>query len=124
MWNCPNCKSEIEDDSSITCWNCGLDSEDHKINNSTTSLIKCDKCNSCGSNKIIKDMIVFDNSQKWDQELKIGFHADENALIFKNTIKGSVSGNVCCECGKIELYCMGDLDRMWNAYNSSGNIKY
>jgi hypothetical protein len=22
MWNCPNCKSEVDDDESVDCWNC------------------------------------------------------------------------------------------------------
>jgi hypothetical protein len=80
--------------------------------------IKCDKC---GSSKVITDAIVFDQGQYSDGILKIGFHKDPSAIIFKGTIWKRIIGQLCCNCGQINLKCNGDLQNIWDEYIAHKN---
>jgi ribosomal protein S27AE len=61
-------------------------------------------CQKCQSTKIISNVQIFDQGQYSDGNLKIIFHENPDALLFKGSHTGILKAWICGDCGYTELY--------------------
>lgn len=79
------------------------------------------KCTFCGSEKVIPEATIVDHYfGEEKQDLSIEIAEKPNAFIFKKTKKGILRANICCSCGKLELF-VDNTDELWEAYNKAIN---
>ncbi len=79
------------------------------------------KCVFCGSEKVIPNATIVDHHFVDDkQDLTIEIAEKPNALIFKKTKKGILRVNICCSCGKLELF-VDNTDELWDTYKKAND---
>lgn len=61
------------------------------------------RCEKCGSEKIIPDVMLVDQGQGSDGALKVVVFGNPEALLFKDRRYGKVQADICGECGHVEL---------------------
>jgi hypothetical protein len=118
MWKCKHCNSEIDDDTSITCWNCGTDTEPSHRNLYTKKSDKGkNKCQFCGSKKIISGVQIADNTSS-SKLIKLYLPDTESTILQTPYDIGSMNASICCDCGNIKLCFVGDLKKIWKTYGN------
>jgi Zn finger protein HypA/HybF involved in hydrogenase expression len=91
MKNCPNCKSEIEDDWDL-CWNCNYSFIDGKVLTKVSNEIDCLRCHT---------PLAFAGNYKFHEGSKIGFWGDLFELFLDRAEFDLYS---CPKCGKVEFF--------------------
>lgn len=62
-----------------------------------------DKCEKCGSEKIVPMAGVLDQGQYSDGKLKAVVYTNPEAWIFKGLVSAQLTARICGECGHTEL---------------------
>ncbi len=83
--------------------------------------MKLDKCISCGSNKIIPNLLISDKGAQGYGGLRIAIDKNPSAFILKQRKWLNLKGFLCCECGFVHTYCLDELDEMWKVYSTLNN---
>ena len=139
MWKCPKCK-EVCEDNFDSCWNCST-ARDHlpTADQDAPAIIATGlsgdreptelplaapenvqrvaseiRCQKCGSNRIVLDAVLCDQGESSDGKARMEVYEHPSAWIFKGATTVQVRGNICCDCGNLELKCVGDLQAIWN----------
>ena len=74
------------------------------------------KCSKCGSDEVIPEVKIVDHGYMDSKhDLAIELHGKPNALIFKDTRKGTLRATVCGRCGKVEL-SVENPQELWEIY--------
>ena len=74
------------------------------------------QCAKCGSSKVIPEISLDDQGTGSDGQARLTVYSHPDAAIFRGTQRVYVQGEVCCECGHLELKCVGDLQAFWDAW--------
>jgi hypothetical protein len=61
-------------------------------------------CLRCGSDKMVRNARVLDWRDNYTSDLKLVVYGDPEALIFKDRLYGTLTANICGQCGHVELH--------------------
>jgi len=78
------------------------------------------RCPRCGSGKIIPNTPIRDRNEGSNQSLSAFVDAEPNALIFKERQYSTLLGDICGECGHVELKAQ-DYRSLYRHYMQSRN---
>ena len=127
MWECKKCGESVEDTFDV-CWKCGTSMdgvEDPSFRPEPDSRMAAraahagpekmpdEPCSKCGSPRVIRNARLMDHE---GFEAKMVVFGNPSALIFKGREYSELVGDICCDCGHLELKCLGNLDNLWGAY--------
>lgn len=124
-WTCVKCGEQIEANFDL-CWNCGTSrdgTEDPEFAHvkdvdppepASGQLNPTDSgepdsggperwCPRCGSRKIVPDVVIADRDDLSDGRLKAWVAGNPAAIIFRNHMSVEIRGDVCGQCGHLEL---------------------
>ena len=77
-----------------------------------------DTCLRCGSPRIIRNVRIVDRSHaNRRRDLCAELYEDPGALIFKGTHEARLLGNICADCGHVEVYIINPQE-LWEVYQS------
>ncbi|HEY1014009.1 MAG TPA: hypothetical protein VGE07_14955 [Herpetosiphonaceae bacterium] len=76
------------------------------------------RCDKCGSDKIIPNAEVLDHSHTNIYNLSVAVNEDPNALFFKGRHTGTLYATICASCGHTELKAT-NLRELWDVYQQS-----
>lgn len=78
--------------------------------------MKTGQCPKCSSSKIMHNMPVIDRNGEYpDQDLSVRIERNPKALIRKGAEFGSLYGEICSNCGYVEMYAT-NLQKLWQIY--------
>ena len=127
MWECKKCGESVEDTFDV-CWKCSTSMdgvEDPSFRPEPDSRMAAraahagpekmpdEPCSKCGSPRVIRNARLMDHE---GFEAKMVVFGNPSALIFKGREYSELVGDICCDCGHLELKCLGNLDNLWGAY--------
>ena len=130
MWVCKKCRESVEDTFDV-CWKCGTSMdgvEDLSFQPEADSRMAAgatrvgpekmldEPCSKCGSPRVIRNARLHDQGEHSDGVAKMVVFGKPSALIFKGREYSELVGDICCDCGKVELKCRGNLNNLWRAY--------
>jgi hypothetical protein len=146
VWECTKCREAVEDTFDV-CWNCGTSKdglEDPAFQKADASgaapttgakgVVQAAApagggtgeqanlvCKRCGSNRIIPSVSLLDHYGDMgvlSDEAKVQVHGAPRAWIFRDAAEGSVSLEVCGECGHAEVR-VTNARELWEKYQRS-----
>ena len=130
MWVCKKCRESVEDTFDV-CWKCGTSMDgvedpsfrpepDSRTASGATRVgpekMLDEPCSKCGSQRVIRNARLHDQGEHSDGVAKMVVFGKPSALIFKGREYSELVGDICCDCGKVELKCRGNLNNLWRAY--------
>jgi hypothetical protein len=60
-------------------------------------------CSHCGSDKIVPNARVLDRRQHYSDDLSVVVYGDPGALVFKDSLYGKLTADICGQCGHVEF---------------------
>lgn len=130
MWECKKCRESLEDTFDV-CWKCGTSMEgiedpsfrpepDSRTASGAAHVgpekMLDEPCSKCGSPRVIRNARLHDQGEHSDGVAKMVVFGKPSALIFKGREYSELVGDICCDCGNVELKCRGNLNNLWRAY--------
>ena len=120
MWKCKTCGERIEDQFD-TCWRCagqcdGVTDPDASLPEIEELIESSEACVKCGSSRVVPNARLGDQGESSDGKARMLVSANPTAILFKGTARSEIVGKVCCDCGHLELRCVGNLDSLWAAH--------
>ena len=130
MWECKKCRESLED-TFVVCWKCGTSMEgiedpsfrpepDSRTASGAAHVgpekMLDEPCSKCGSPRVIRNARLHDQGEHSDGVAKMVVFGKPSALIFKGREYSELVGDICCDCGNVELKCRGNLNNLWRAY--------
>ncbi len=130
MWECKKCGESVEDTFDV-CWKCGTSMDgvedlsfrpepDSRMASGPTRVgpekMLDEPCSKCGSPRVIRNARLEDQGEHSDGVAKMVVFGNPSALIFKGREYSELVGDICCDCGNVELKCRGNLNNLWRAY--------
>lgn len=129
FWTCPTCGEEVIG-TFFVCWNCcttrggEVDPDFEAVHDEfhqeepKRRLPRTDPCHKCGSRRVIPDVTIGDQGQYSDGNLKAHVEGRPQAFLFRNVERAVLKGNICGECGHVELY-VSDPKELFEHYLDS-----
>lgn len=68
------------------------------------------KCVCCGSENLITDLKLIDRWDGGEDNSHVSLQMDPSAWVFKGTIRAHIEGEVCDDCGHLQLFVPDRLD--------------
>ena len=114
MWECKMCRESVEDTFDV-CWKCGTSIEgiedpsfrpepDSRTASGAARVgpekMLDEPCSKCGSPRVIRNARLMDHE---GFEAKMVVFGNPSALIFKSREYSELVGDICCDCGNVEL---------------------
>jgi hypothetical protein len=60
-------------------------------------------CSRCGSDQIVSNARVLDRREHYTGDLSVVVYGDPGALVFKDSLYGTLTADICGQCGHVEL---------------------
>jgi len=130
VWECKKCGVSVEDTFDV-CWKCGTSMEgiehlsfqpeaDSRMAAGAPRVgpekMPDEPCSKCGSPRVIRNARLVDQGGHSDGVATMVVFGKPSALIFKGREYSELVGDICCDCGNVELKCRGNLNNLWRAY--------
>jgi hypothetical protein len=111
-WICPQCGESVPDTFAM-CWSCNcqrpIDAdlvttpEAEPLSNPVAESVRPRHCSACGSTKIIPNATIVDQGQHSSGSLCVVVAGEPDALIFKDRLFGTLTADICGECGHASI---------------------
>ena len=75
-------------------------------------------CSKCQGTRIIPGVRILDQGKGSDRSLQLVMSENPEALFFTGDAYGALKGNLCCDCGFVDLYCTENLNELWRIHKS------
>ncbi len=77
--------------------------------------MKTTKCKKCNSDKVIEKLKITDfGNSDIPNNLSV-YSKTTDRVLFNNYLTSEIFANVCCDCGKVELY-IDNPKELWEAH--------
>lgn len=147
MWQCPKCRESVVGSFEV-CWNCGTSRDGQEdpsfqkaddiavergppspapsapfvqpklVPEPDTRKTHSTPCAKCGSNRIMRDVLVLDRSEGNSREaLSAQIDRNPDAWLFKGRVVVDIHAHICGECGHVELQAASP-EQLWAAYSA------